>query len=222
MWEAEWSALGDKEQEQFTRVVNLLLQKTFLLRDELDHKTGGNLTINRDYRFLERHLSLFREYLRVSGWELQLDARHGVAALYNRFGYNRRRIDKNTTYFLYVLRLIFEEQMENLSARKEALTTVGAVVEKMFHLGLLEKKPSDKALRDSLSFLKSINIIDRLDGAWTGPETRLVIFPSIIFLVTNDKINSLYELIARAETASAAAGEEEDEEDEAASEDASG
>jgi hypothetical protein len=219
MWEAEYAALGEKDREQFTRVVNLLLQKTFLLRDEVDPGTG-NMAINRDFRFLERHLSLFREYLRVSGWEIQLDALHGVAALYNRFGYNRRRIDKNTTYFLYVLRLIYEEQMESLSMRREALTTVGAVVEKMFHLGLLEKKPSDKAMRDSLSFLRGVNIIDRLEGGWTGPETRLVIYPAIIFLVTNDKINSLFELIAR--TGAAFTGEGEEDEDEAAPEDAAG
>lgn len=216
MWEADWNQLGEKEKEQFTRVINLLLQKTYMLRDEVDHKTRS-MTINRDYRFLERHQSLVRDYLRASGWEVQLDAQHGVAALYNRFGYNRRRIDKNTTYFLYVLRLIYEEQMERLSMRKEALTTIGAVVEKMFHLGLLEKKPSDKLLRDSLSALKSINIIDKLEGAWTGPETRLVIFPSISFLVSNDKINSLFELLGQAEVAFT--GEED--EDEAAAEDAS-
>lgn len=220
MWLDEYQTLNEKEREQFTRIINLLFQKTFILRDELDHK-NGNMYINRDYRFLERHFSLFRDYLRISGWEIQLDAHQGVAALYNRFGYNRRRIDKNTTHFLYVLRLIYEEQMENLSTRKEVLTNVGAVVEKMFHLGLLDKKPSDKALRDAFSFLRGINIIDRLEGGWTNPETRLVIYPSIIFLVTNDKINSLFEIITSAGAASAAGEEAEEDEDEASSENAS-
>ncbi len=218
MWEDEYSALSDKDREQFTRVINLLLQKTFILRDEVDHRTG-NMIINRDFRFLERHLSLFTHYLLVTGWEIQLDSSCGVAALYNRYGLNRRRIDKATTYFLYVLRLIYEEQMENLSMRKEAFTTIGGVVEKMFHLGLTEKKPTDKSLRESLAFLKNINIIDKIGGAWTNADTRLIVFPSIIFLVTNDKISSLFQLIDEAALA-LISEEEEVDRDETPAEDA--
>ena len=83
MWEQEWEKLTDKDKEQFARVINLLFQKTFLVRDEVDSKTHG-IAINRDFRFLERHYPLFTDYLRVAGWEIQLDGHRGVAALYNR------------------------------------------------------------------------------------------------------------------------------------------
>jgi hypothetical protein len=82
------------------------------------------------------------------------------------------------------------------------------VVEKMHYLGLLERKPSDKMLRDSFSALKGYNIIERLDGNWTSPETRLIIYPSIIFLVTNEKICALYDQLGQEE----APGEEDEDE----------
>lgn len=216
MWSNEWEQLSEKDKEQFARVINLLLQRTFINRDEVDAKSK-NMVINKDYRFLERHLSLFKDYFRVAGWEIQVDNHYGVALLYNRYGYNHKRIDKNTTYFLYVLRLIYEEQMERLSLRKEAFTTIGEVVEKMFHLGLVDKKPADKVLKGSLSVLKNFNVIDKIEGAWTVPETRLVIYPSIIFLVTNEKINELFQMQEQEGRMTETSGEEE--EDEAFAED---
>ena len=206
MHNEEWEQLTDRDQEQFARIVNLLYDKTFLVRDEVDTKTQG-IVINREFRFLERHYSLFTEYLRKAGWEVQLDGQRGVAALYNRYGYNRRRLDKHTTDMLYTLRLIYEEQLEKLTLRREVSTTVGEMVEKMFHLGLLDKKPADKLLREGLGALKSYNIIAKLDGGWTNPQTRLVIYPAILFLVTNEKISELYTMLA-----AGVQGEEEDDE----------
>ena len=212
MYKEEWEQLTDREHEEFARIVNLLFEKTFLVRDEVDTKTRG-IVINREFRFLERHYSHFTDYLRKAGWEIQLDGHLGVAALYNRYGHNRRRLDKHTTYLLYTLRLIYEEELEKLTLRREVSTTIGDMVEKMFHLGLVDKKPADKLLREGLSALKSHNIITKLEGSWTNPETRIVIYPSIQFLVTNEKISELYTMLE-----AGVQGEEED--DETAREDA--
>lgn len=213
MWDHDYQALSDKDREQFTRVINLLLEKTFLLRDELN-SPSGHMAINRDYRFLERHIALFRSYLRVAGWEIQLDAQLGVAALYNYLGNNRRRITKSATRFLYVLRLIYEEQLEQLSLRKQAMTTVGSLLEKMYHLGLWQKKPAEQTLREVFGLLRSTNILDRLEGSWTAMDTQLIIYPSITMLVTHDKINGLYHEIESGEQS----WEGEEGEDETASE----
>ncbi|MBS4007322.1 MAG: DUF4194 domain-containing protein [Clostridium sp.] len=213
MWEQEWEKMSDKDREQFARVVNLLFQKTFIVRDEVDVKSHG-IVINKDFRFLERYQTLFSDYFRVAGWGIQLDGHRGVAALYNRFGYNHRRLDKAATYILFTLRLIYEEQLEKLALRREAFTTVGEVLEKMFHLGLLDKKPSDKMLRENLGILKNHSIIDKLDGSWTTPQTRLIIYPSVTLLVSNEKIGELYETLRQTSIG------EEGREDEAAGEDA--
>lgn len=216
MWVDEWQQLSERDKEDFARVINLLLQRTFINREEMDIRTRS-MVINKDYRFLERYLSLFKDYLQVAGWEIQLDNHYGVASLYNRYEYNRKRINKNTTCFLYVLRLIYEEQMEKLSVRKEAFTTVVEVIEKMFHLGLLDKKPADKVLRDSFSALKNCNIIDKIEGSWIQPETRLIIYPTILFLVSNEKISELFQMQQQEEGITGISGEEE--EDEAFTED---
>lgn len=191
MWAEKWEKLTDRDKEEFIRVINLLLSKTFILRDEYDSK-NKNLVINKDYRFIERHYSLMEDYLKVAGWHVQNDAYRGVVAAYNRFGTNRYRLDKYTTYFLYTLRLIYEESREKVALSKQCTTTVGEMVEKMFYLGMIDKKPPDSSLREGFNTLKRFNIIEKIEGDWTKADTRVIIYPSIELLVTNEKINNLF------------------------------
>jgi hypothetical protein len=66
------------------------------------------------------------------------------------------------------------------------------MVEKMFYLGLVDKKPPDTGLREGLNTLKRFSIIEKIEGEWTRADTRIIIYPSIELLVTNEKISSLY------------------------------
>lgn len=191
MWAEAWEKLTDRDKEELMRVINLLLNKTFILRDEYDPNTKS-MVINKDFRFVERHHSLIEEYLGIAGWHVQNDAYRGVIAAYNRFGSNRYRLDKYTTYFLYTLRLIYEESREKVALARQCTTTVGEMVEKMFYLGMVDKKPPDTGLRDGLNTLKRFNIIEKIDGDWTKADTRIVVYPSIEMIVNNEKISSLY------------------------------
>lgn len=192
MWTEAWEKLTERDKEEFTRIINLLLSKTFILRDEYEPKSKS-MTINKDFRFVERHHSLIQEYLNIAGWHIQNDSYRGVIAIYNRYGTNRYRLNKQTTYFIYTLRLIYEESKEKLVLGKQCITTVGEMVEKMFYLGLVDKKPPDTSLREGLSILKRFNIIDKIEGDWTNADTRLVIYPSVEMIVSNEKISKIYE-----------------------------
>lgn len=193
MWFDEYEQLTHTEKEEFIRTANQLLSKTFIVRDRYSSKEKC-LKLNPAYRFMERHLELFRQYLRLSGWEFQKDNNYGVIALYNRFELNRAHLDKRTTIILYLLRLIYEEKREKLSLKREIVARVGEVVEKMINLGLTDKKPSNKDLINAFGALRRYQIIDRLDSDVTQPETGIIIYPSILFVVTNEKISEIYEL----------------------------
>lgn len=192
MWFEDYQRLGDRDKEQFTRLVNLLLTRTFLLRERVDPKEK-TLVPDRDFRFLERYYSLFQGYFTLAGWNLTLDTYLGVVAVTNRFGSNRYKLNKVETYFLLVLRLIYHEESEKLTLRKDVVTTVRNLLEKMSSLNLLDRKLSDKSLTEGLSTLKEFNLIERVGGDWKGIETKIVIYPSILLAVTDEQIHSLYE-----------------------------
>ena len=192
MWMDGYQKFSDRDKEQFTRLVNLLLDKTFLLRERVDPREKA-LIIDRDYRFLERFFSVFQGYLALAGWELNMDGQLGVAALSNRYGTNRYRLNKVETYFLLVLRLIYLEESEKMTLRRDVVSTVRDLLEKMSLLNLLEKKLADKNLAEGLSTLREFNLLDRVGGEWTDPETKLVIYPSVLLAVSDAQIQQLYE-----------------------------
>ncbi len=211
MWNIEYEKLSINEKEEFTRLINLLLSKNFILRDKFDAKER-TMRISYDYRFVERNFDLFRAYLKISGWELQRDNNYGVISLYNRYELNRIRLDKFTTCTLFILRLIYEEEREKLSLKREILTSTGEVIKKMLNLGIVSKKPSDRDIQASFSTIRGFNIIDRVEGFFADFDCRIIIYPSILFVVTNDKITSIYDMLGSDMEDEVAIESEEDEE----------
>lgn len=192
MWMDELQSLSDRDREQFSKLVNLLLSRTFLVRERVDPR-DKSLAFDRDFRFLERYYSLLRGYLAVAGWDLSLDSHLGVAALQNRFGANRYRLNKFESYFLLLLRLIYAEESEKLTLRRDVSCSVRDVLEKLSMFNLVAKKPPDKSVAEALSTLREFNLIERLDGEWSHPETQLVIYPSVLLAVNDEQIRQLYE-----------------------------
>jgi hypothetical protein len=195
MWNELFKKLNNSEQEEFRRLLNYLLSRTFLVRDIYDAKEAM-MKINPDYRFVERNFDLFMDYLSFSGWTLLKDSNYGVIALENAYEYNRVRLNRTTTLILYLLRLIFEEEREKVTLRHEVVTTTGQIVHKMITLGLVKKKPADRELIDALRQLSRHNLLEKLEGAWEEAETKLLILPSILFVITNEKISRMYETFA--------------------------
>ena len=94
---------------------------------------------------------------------------------------------------MLVLRLIYLEESEKMTLRRDVVSTVRDLLEKMSLLNLLEKKLADKNLAEGLSTLREFNLLDRVGGEWTDPETKLVIYPSVLLAVSDAQIQQLYE-----------------------------
>ena len=194
MAEESFEKLTMAEQESFKRIVNLLLARSFLLQGNYDFEDHRRRS-NPDYVFAERHFELLSEYLSMAGFRLERDTQYGVISLSSEFEYTRVKFDKLTTLAVYVLRLIYEEEREKLSLRTEMFTTTGDLVHKMHALKLVKKKPADEKLRQMLRTLNRFSVIEKAEGAWEAADTRLLIQPVILFIVTNERISNMYQLI---------------------------
>lgn len=193
-FEEKFEKFSMAEQESFKRMVNWLLAHTYLLQESYVFDDNIRKT-NPDYLFVERNFEVFQEYLGYSGFHLERDSNYGVIFLTSDYEFNRIKFDKATTLMIYVLRLIYEEEREKLSLSKEIFTSTGDLVHKMISLGVIRKKPSNIVLRDSLRMLNRFRIIEKVDGIWEAANTRLLILPTILFIVTNERISNMYRLI---------------------------
>ena len=194
MFESEFEKLNMTEQEAFRRIVNWLLAHTYLLQGNYAFEDNMKRT-NPDYLFVERNFELFQNYLEYAGFRLERDSNYGVIFLSSSYEFNRIKLDKATTLMLYVLRLIYEEEREKLSLSRDIFTTTGDLVHKMISLGVIRRKPANLTLRDSLRTLNRFRIVEKVDGPWENADTRLLILPTILFIVTNERISNMYQLI---------------------------
>ena len=200
MFEEAFEKLNLTEQEAFRRIVNWLLAHTYLLQRTYAFDHNMNRT-NPDYLFVERNFELFQDYLEYAGFRLERDSNYGVIFLSSSYEFNRVKLDKATTLMLYVLRLIYEEEREKLSLSRDIFTTTGDLVHKMLSLGVIKRKPANLTLRDSLRTLNRFRIVEKVEGPWENADTRLLILPTILFIVTNERISNMYQLIDEEETA---------------------
>lgn len=198
MFIEKYNELTNTEKDNFKRIVSLILSKTFIVNRIYD-KNKNTFTYNSDYRFISRNIELFREYLNLAGYRVLKDSNYEVIYIENEFGYNKKRLDKNTTIFLYGLRLKFDEDRESLKLNADTIVTVSDIIKTLIEVGAYTKKPSDVEIRNALSNLISFNIIQKVDGILEKPDTKIIILPSILFVVTNEKITALSQSISALE-----------------------
>lgn len=196
--------IPERDQEKVTRAINSLLAATFLVRDVYDEKSE-HLRTNEEYSLTERYLDFIRDWFDVAGWDLHRDTSLGVIRITNRLGCNRIRMDKTTTMLLLVLRLAYEEEREKLSLRKEVVVSIRSLLDRLMTIGVIDKKLSERALRDGINLLGNFRIIERLDGPAYELDTRLIIYPTILFAIDNQRITRLVQALQDA-------GEEDEDE----------
>ena len=76
MWLDEYNELNNGEKERFSKLVNYLLNKTYLTREIYEGKQVIG-KINADYRFIERYITLFEGYLEVIDYKLTIYSESG-------------------------------------------------------------------------------------------------------------------------------------------------
>lgn len=194
MLEEQFEKLNMTEKEQFRRMVNKLLAHSYLLSRSYDF-TDHIAKTNPEYLFVERNFELFQEYFSYSAFHLERDNNYGVISLQSEYDENRLRLDKQSTLILYTLRLIYEEEREKLSLSREIFVSVADLVHKMISVGAIRKKPSNLSLSSSLRILSHFRLLEKAGGRWEDADTRLLILPTILFVVSNEQITGIHRLL---------------------------
>ena len=194
MFQEEYEKLSTNEKGEFKKIVSHLLAHTYLIREEYNFDADVKV-LDKDFIFAERNIEMISEYLSYAGFRVEKDTEYGVIAVSSDNPDNRVSFNKLTTLMIYTLRLIYEEEREKLTLIKEVFTSVGDLINKMITLGAIPKKPSNAEMEKSLRALKKYNLIRKVDGPWSDAHTRMLILPSILFIVTNEQISNLSELV---------------------------
>ena len=194
MWLDEYNELNNGEKERFAKLVNYLLNKTYITRETYDNKDVIG-KINADYRFIERYVTLFEGYLNVINYKLNVDEELGIISLSNDYGYNKMHLDKLTTLILFTLRTIYDEEKEKNATRSIVYISTASLVYKLLDLKIVSKKPTMKDITDSIRILVNQNILTKIEGSLDDSSCQLAILPTILLAVSNEKVDAIYSMV---------------------------
>ena len=110
------------------------------------------------------------------------------------------KLPRLATIYILVLKLIYDEQMQNVSTSSQIVTTLGAVNGKAGEFRVLQSIPSATEMRRTIALLKKYQLIEPLDLLEELNEsTRIVIYPSIHAVLAGDDIRELLETFSEEE-----------------------
>ena len=198
MFIEEYEKLSRGEQNQFKEVVNTLLFRCFLVRKSFD-KVSNMSKISSSYLFVERHFNLINDYLSFAGMEISKDDDNGVIFLTSEDETNRLRLDSVTTLLVYALRSFYEDRIAKKPTSLEVYidSTSFKLLLKELGLTTVNKRLSSVSIASSLRNLAMYNIVCRAKNTFSDPSYSFYILPSIRYVISNAKLNALYDQINR-------------------------
>lgn len=194
------------QKEKFRTAANKLLNSCFIIKKKEDTRN--------DYIFIIQNKELFAEYFDLLGYKIEINENQGVVALTNIKGTGRLRLKKIESIILLILRLLYIEKRKELSLTEEVVALTDEIHQKYSMLKIEAKTNLDKTtLRDIIRLYKRYNILTNIDRDVTLSDARIKIYPSVLFAIPNENLNSIYDAINDKLNQYAMGGESNDDED---------
>ena len=193
----DWlNSATQREIDQFRSVCNQLLSRTYVVRT-LYKPEKGRVT-NPDYTFLSIHFEEVSNYLGLLGWTLHKEDMDGFFYVLNADEANRCNLDKKETALLLAIRMIYDENQENLGLEQDAICTVRDVLEKVVtDYAILPSKPNMEDVKRALTRLENHSIIQRIDGKFNKGNCKFAILPTVTSVVSAERLNQLVAMLKK-------------------------
>ncbi|MGZ9586656.1 DUF4194 domain-containing protein [Paenibacillus marinisediminis] len=185
-WMNKYENLTEKEKEDFALTINRLLAQTYLVYHNDDD--------TRLYRFAEKYHELIKEYLTLGGWKVAIYRDYRIVSVTSTLEKNRLHLTIEETLFLYILRLLYDEKLQELSLAPQITVTIQELQDKYVALQVSKRLPTKDSMKKVLRIFENHSITKLVQGSYDSPESTLVIYPTIT-IVTN--IQAIEEFCAK-------------------------
>lgn len=180
--------LKEVERNDISRVINKLLQKNFLTKRK---QNDAN-----DYRFILAYKDIISQLLLLIDFELIIKREYEVCYIKNLQSYNRLSLKKTESILLLVLRILYQRKMALVTLDEDVEIELKELHDELSKIGFLDNKRITKIqLIPILQMLKGYNIIDYLADKKLQDDTRVKIYPTILFVVNFENIKNAVEML---------------------------
>lgn len=169
--------------EKFRSTANKLLCECFLLKKHKDTSS--------DYNYILNNKDAFAEYFEILGYEVIIDEQNGVIGLNNPAGTGRIHLKKIESVLLLILRLLYIEKRKQLSQIEDVIIIADEIYDK-YNMLKMNAKLDKTTMRNALGMFQRYHLIGKLDADMSSPDTRIIIYSSILFAVTVSSLDDIY------------------------------
>lgn len=184
----EYSKLKESDKINISRICNKLLQKNFITKNK-------EKDVN-DYSYILAYQDIISHLLSLMSFELVIKREYQVCYIVNLDSYNRLSLKKTESILLLVLRIIYQRKMALVTLDEDVEIELKELHDELFKIGFLDNKRITKIqLIPILQMFKGYNIIDFLSERKLQDDTRIKIYPTILFVVNIENIKSAVEML---------------------------
>lgn len=184
----KYSKLKEKDKLNFARITNKLLNVNFITNQK-ESDVG-------DYYFTTGNLDLFKAYFSLMDHEIYHYTVNRVIMVSNINNYNRLNLKLNESIILLILRLLYDEKIREVSLIDKVIITLENIHDMFLTTGLKDRRLCKTELKQILALFKRYNLIEVIDYDYNNDESRLVIYPSILYAVNIEDIKSVYDKLS--------------------------
>ncbi|MBP3713476.1 MAG: DUF4194 domain-containing protein [Bacilli bacterium] len=196
MFDENYEKLTRANQNEFGKAVSELLFHCYIVRKIYDRASKIN-KISSTYLFIEAHYDLVSEYLDYIGIQLNKDDDAGVIFISSPDEINKIRIDSVTTLVIYALRSYYEGKIASSPNTNEVYCDSTSLKILLKDLGVtsVSRRFSTNTLASAMRTLAMYQIVCIAQGSFSDTSWGFYILPSIRYVISNAKLNALYNSI---------------------------
>lgn len=177
-----YTLLSENQKENFSRIINRLLAINYLC--------GGRKKDRNDFYFILGNEQLFKDFLTLLDYRFYLNKADQIAYIDNLNNYNHLSINQLHSVVLLLLRKLYFQKNQELQDTDFIHITLAELHAEIEATGLYDRRITKTELREVYQFLSKYNICEKI-GDLNDDETRLIIYPTINYILPISKIDEL-------------------------------
>ena len=190
----EYRKLGRTDQTTFSKLVNVLLNRTFVLK--------GYGSDKDDYYFICDHKELFSSYFDLIDYEVVHNIPNSFIYIKTTMDRSRLRLTKFDTALILVLRLLYHTRSKQVTSHDKIEVTVADIVEKFRSGKFFGDDRKISHFDQSLRMLRGRMIV-AFKCTKFDESVEIQILPTILAVVPADDIENLIKRLEGMKTAKA-------------------
>jgi len=177
--------LSENDREKVRALANRLIATNFLVKEK-ERET---------YMLIRRYRQSLEQFFHFLGWELVVDERHECVFLHTRDQALRRRLNREQSIWMLVLRLIYQEKRQSLSLSEYPMTTTYEIRSKYetFRLPFIQRTKLEEMVRLCTRY----QLLEAIDSDVRSDDCRYRLFHTWQYVIQAEELTVLREKVAR-------------------------